>query len=103
MAQPLKIELKEAQRDELEKVRDHHRVPYMRERAAAILKIAAGNSGLQTARKLLNRAHWQDTVYEWVKRYRAEGVAGLEIRKGRGRKPAFSPSVRQPRGGSRSH
>lgn len=103
MAQPLRIELNDAQRQELEKVRDHHRLPYLRERAAAILKIAAGNSGLQTARNLLNRAHWQDTVYEWVKRYRSEGVAGLEIRKGRGRKPAFSPSVCQPGGGSRGH
>jgi len=103
MASPLKIELKDVQRQELEKVRDHDRLPYLRERAAAILKIAAGNSGLQTARNLLNRAHWPDTVYEWVKRYRSEGVAGLEIRKGRGRKPAFSPSVHQPGGGSRSH
>jgi hypothetical protein len=103
MPPPLRIELSEEQRQELEKVRDHHRLPYMRERAAAMLKIASGHSGLETARNLLNRAHWQDTVYEWVKRYKAEGVAGLEIHKGRGRKPAFSPSVRQPGGGSRSN
>lgn len=95
MPPPLKIVLSETQRQELEGIRDHHRLPYMRERAAAILKIAAGHSGWQTARNLLNQPHWQDTVYEWVKRYQAEGVQGLEIRKGRGRKPSFSPSVRE--------
>jgi transposase len=93
MPPPLKIELSEAQRRELEDIRDHHAMPYLRERAAAILKIASGHSGFQTARNLLNRPHWQDTIYEWVKRYQAEGVAGLHIRSGRGRKPAFSPSA----------
>lgn len=93
MPQPLKIELTERQRQELEAIRDHHELAYLRERAAAILKIGEGHSGLQTARHLLNRAHWQDTVYEWVKRYQAEGIAGLKIRSGRGRKPAFSPST----------
>jgi Winged helix-turn helix len=92
MPQPLKIELTETQRHELEAMRDRHKLPYLRERAAAILKIAEGQSGLQTARHLLNRVHWQDTVYEWVKRYQTEGIEGLKIRSGRGRKPAFSPS-----------
>jgi hypothetical protein len=32
-----------------------------------------------------------------VRRYRAEGVKGLLIRPGRGRKPAFSPSVSRQR------
>ncbi len=95
MPPPLKIELSEAQRRELENIRDHERRPYLRERAAAILKIADGHSGYQVARNLLNKAHWQDTIYEWVKRYQAEGVKGLELRAGRGRKPAFSPSVSQ--------
>lgn len=102
MPPPLKLELSEAQRQELKEVRDHHRLPYLRERAAAILKIGQGHSGLQTARNLLNRPHWPDTVYEWVKRYQAGGVEGLKIRKGRGRKPAFFPSVHQSGNGSRS-
>jgi transposase len=93
MPPPLKIELNEQQRRELENIRDHHQLPYLRERAAAILKIADGHSGLQTARNMLNRVHWQDTIYDWVKRYQAEGVEGLKIRSGRGRKPAFSPSA----------
>lgn len=91
MPPPLKIILTEAQRQELENTRDHHEKPYMRERAAAILKIADGASGLETARHLLNRPHWQDTIYEWCKRYSEHGLEGLQIRKGRGRKPAFFP------------
>ncbi len=101
MPPPLRIELTEQQRCELEALRDHDALPYLRERAAAILKVADGHSGLQTARNLLNRPHWQDTLYEWVKRYRAEGVEGLKIRSGRGRKPAFSPSAAQRSGRSR--
>jgi len=91
MPPPLKIILTEEQRRDLEQVRNHDAKPYMRERAAAILKIANGASGLETARRLLNQVHWQDTIYEWCKRYQAERIEGLRIRKGRGRKPAFFP------------
>lgn len=87
----LKIELTETQKAELVAIRDHHPTPYMRERAAAILKIAAGFSGRETALNRLNRPHWQDTIYEWVKRYREKGVEGLKIKPGRGRKPGFFP------------
>ena len=93
MPNPLIIELTDAQRAELEDVRNHHPKPYMRERVAAILKIAGGASGREVARHRLLRPHWPDTIYEWVKRYQAEGIEGLKIRPGRGRKPAFSPSV----------
>jgi hypothetical protein len=93
MPSPLIIELTEARRAELEDVRNHHPKPYMRERAAAILKIADGVSGRETARHRLLRPHWPDTIYEWVRRYRAEGIAGLKVRPGRGRKPAFFPPV----------
>ncbi len=99
MANPLKIELTETQRQELEQVRNHHELPYLRERAAAILKIADGISGRETALHRLLRAHWQDTIYEWVKRYRRDGVEGLKIKPGRGRKPAFSPSPHRPKNG----
>jgi transposase len=102
MPLPLKIELSERQRSELEDLRDHAKLPYLRERAAAILKIADGHSGRETARELLNRAHWQDTIYDWVKRYQVQGVEGLKIRSGRGRKPAFSPSVSRQSGSARS-
>lgn len=103
MPPPLKIELSAEQRQELERIRDHDKRAYLRERAAAILKIAAGNSGFQVARNQLTQPHWQDTVYEWVKRYQADGIQGLIIRSGRGRKPAFFPSVPDERGSTRSY
>jgi hypothetical protein len=93
MPSPLKIELTAEQRQELIAIRDHHELPYMRERASAILKIADGVSGRETALHRLLKPHWQDTIYEWVKRYRAEGKEGLKIKPGRGRKPAFFPRV----------
>jgi hypothetical protein len=91
MPGPLKIELTQVQRQELEDMRDHHALPYLRERAAAILKIADGDSGRETARHGLLRPRWQDTIYEWFKRYRKQGIEGLKIKPGRGRKPAFFP------------
>jgi len=39
MAEPLTITLTKTQKDELEKLRDQHAKAYVRERAAAILKI----------------------------------------------------------------
>lgn len=93
----LKLELTETQRAELEDLRDHSSRPYLRERAAALLKIAEGLSGREVARNRLNQVHWQDTIYEWVKRYQSEGLEGLKIKTGRGRKPSFSPSVSRSR------
>ena len=98
----LQVTLSAEQRTQLIQLRDHAPQPYLRERAAAMLKIAEGYSGRDVARNRLNRPHWQDTVYEWLRRFQKEGIAGLKIRPGRGRKPAFSPSVsnrgRSPRG-----
>jgi hypothetical protein len=93
MPNALVIALTDQQRAELERARARDPRPYMRERAAALLQIAAGASGLSVARHGLLRARRPDTVYGWVKRYQAEGLAGLWIKAGRGRKPAFSPSV----------
>jgi len=84
-------------RAELEHIRDHDLLPYRRERAAALLKIGDGQSGRLVAARGLYKERWEGTVYDWVHRYRAEGVKGLAIRPGRGRKPAFSPSVPRQR------
>lgn len=94
MPKRVKLELTKAQRNELREVRDHAREPYLRERAAAVLKVAAGQPMRQVARQGLLKAHKPDTVGAWVKRYQAPGVAGLVITPGRGRKPAFFPSQR---------
>ena len=93
MAEPLTIELTAEQRRELEYVRDHHEKAYMRERAAALLKIAEGMSGRQVALHGLLRERDPDSVYSWVHVYQSEGLAGWRIKPGRGRKPAFSPSA----------
>jgi len=99
MPAKLRLELTVQEVLELEEIRDHASKPYLRERAAAILKIAQGNSGREVALHGLLKPHWQDTIYEWVVRYRAKGKAALEIKPGRGRKPAFSPSVFERGGG----
>jgi transposase len=93
MAESLTIKLTPEQRLELEKVRDHHEKGYIRERAAAILKIGAGMSGRQVALQGLLKERDPDSVYSWFHRYQAEGVTGLRNKSGRGRKPAFSPSA----------
>lgn len=74
-------------------MRDNDPKPYMRERSAALLKIAAGSSPHAVAKSGLLRERDPDTVYSWLERYRAEGIAGLRIRGGRGRKSSFPPSV----------
>lgn len=94
MPKPLELTLDdEMERRELEKIRDHHPKPYVRERAAAILKIADHMSGREVALHGLLKPRCPDSIYDWVKDYRREGVKGLVIKPGRGRKPAFSPSV----------
>lgn len=87
----LELVLTPEQWTELVETRDRHPRPYMRERAAALLKIAAGASGRQVAQGGLLKPRACDTVYEWVHRYEAAGLAGLQVKPGRGRKPAFSP------------
>ncbi|MGC8960752.1 MAG: helix-turn-helix domain-containing protein [Chloroflexia bacterium] len=87
------------QRSELEHLRDHANKPYLRERAAALLKVADGQSASAVARNGLLRRRNPKTIWEWLNRYQAEGVAGLVVKPGRGRKPVFSPS--KPGGGPR--
>jgi transposase len=84
------------QRRELEAMRDHHAKGYLREKAAAILKMAEGQSGRQVAQQGLLKARDCDTVYRWWHRYQHEGLSGLLVRKGRGRKPAFFPPPSRP-------
>ncbi len=96
------LELSQEQRQELSWHRDHAQKPSMRERAAALLKIADGQKAAQVAREGLLRHHEPGTLYQWLKRYLQEGIAGWLMRKGRGRKPAFSPSVSRSRASQRS-
>jgi len=91
MASALAVTLSPDQHAELEQARDHAARAYVRERAAAVLKIAAGRSGRQVALGGLLKPRDPDSVYAWVKRYLAQGLAGLTVCAGRGRKPAYAP------------
>lgn len=88
---PRTLVLSDADRTALVRLRDTAPKAYLRERAAALLKVADGHPAAQVARDGLLRARDPDTLYTWLNRYRDEGEAGLTIRPGRGRKPAFSP------------
>ncbi len=89
------IQLTAQQEQELIEQRDHAAQPYLRERCAAILKIAGGLKPAQVARSYLLKPHEPDTIYTWLDRSQREGLIGLKIRQGRGRKPAFSPCSAQ--------
>jgi len=96
MAQPLRVDLSEEQRDELIDVRDCHDKPYMREKAAAVLKVAGppdgdGQSARQVALSGLLRERRPNTVRDWIHAYKEEGIEGLIVEDGRGQKPTFSP------------
>ena len=77
------------QQKQLEQIRDTHESPYMRERAAAIIKISQGMSPRQVALNGLLKPRKPDTVRNWVNRYQSKGIAGLPVKPGRGRKPAY--------------
>jgi hypothetical protein len=87
------------ERQQLSHLRDHAPQAYLRERAAALLKIADGQSAAVVARAGLLRPRQPDTVYAWLTRFQSGGVAALTIRAGRGRKPAFFPSAPHDRRG----
>lgn len=94
-----KLTLTPEQVAELTQARNHHERAYVRERAAAILKVGAGQAVSHVAQGGLLRPHKPQTVSGWIERYMTEGLPGLVIRAGRGRKSVFSPSdkVRRPR------
>ena len=64
-------------------------------RARIILLRADGHSLTEVARRVGVRRR---VVYKWLKRFIKKGVAGLADKKGRGRKPVFSPSGGCPPG-----
>ncbi len=82
-----KVVLTSSEKEALERVRDTHPAPHIRERAAAILKVAAGMSGSEVAKYGLLQERKVDTVYDWLDRWELEGLSGLQVKEGRGRKP----------------
>ena len=77
MAKRRELVLKTRQVQALESYRDHDERPYVRERCAAMLKIAAGESPHHVARAGLLKPRDPDTVYAWLDAYEQEGLAGL--------------------------
>ena len=86
------LSLTQEQREELVSCRNRSPLPYMRERAASLLKVADGERPAHVARDGLLKPHDPDVIYTWITRYEQDGLSGLRIRQGRGRKPAFPPS-----------
>ncbi len=91
MAKHHTLELSESEIQALVELRDKGEPAYLRERATALLKIHQGVSPHEVARKGLLKKRDPDTVYAWLRRYRAQGLRGLFHNPGRGRKPAFFP------------
>ena len=79
-----RIELSEAQRAELEKGYRKGNRHCFRMRCLAVLLKSEGLSSAKVGERVEMNEH---TVNSWLKRYREEGIKGLETRPGRGRKP----------------
>ncbi|MBV9470046.1 MAG: hypothetical protein JO316_09375 [Abitibacteriaceae bacterium] len=60
------LDLAVSERAALEHIRDHDRRPYLRERAAALLKIADGLAALQVARSGLLKPRHPETILLWL-------------------------------------
>jgi hypothetical protein len=80
VAQRRTLAVSPAQHEELVAHRDHDPRPYVRERGAALLKIAAGRSPHAVAQRGRLRPRDPDTVYGWVAAYAAAGLAGVIAR-----------------------
>jgi len=92
MPKRIRVDLSEAQQQELVKARDEHPKAFIRERAAAVLKVASGKTVTEVAEAGLLKRHEPETVHWWIKRYLQAGVKGWQVKPGRGRKALFSPS-----------
>ena len=88
------LELTPEERTQLEQTRDRDPRAYLRERAAALLKIADGQAPYAVARHALLKPRHPETVYTWLNDY--QKTRTLRVR------PAcrgpFSPHRPRPRG-----
>jgi hypothetical protein len=77
MVRRRKLVLGEKEREELVACRDHDPNPQMRERAAALVKIADRMSVHAVSQTGLLRRRKPDTVYDWLNWYEAGGLGEL--------------------------
>jgi hypothetical protein len=71
------LTLTEAQSQALQERRDHDAKIYVRERCAALLKIASGKTAHWVARNGLLKPRDPDTIYTWLDIFERQGVEGL--------------------------
>ena len=101
MPKKLTLTLKLEQQLELVRARDTHEKPYIRERAAALVKIACGQDYKEVAATGLLSTYCRQAVASWVKRYEQEGLDGLFVKAGRGRKAVFFSGTQNLGSGAR--
>ena len=77
MYQRRTLALSDDERAALLNHRDHDPKPYVRERCAALLKIADGAAPYAVANAGLLRHRDPDTVYAWLDHFHDEGLSGL--------------------------
>jgi transposase len=83
------IELSAAPRQELEQGHRFGKSHAFRQRCQLVLLKSEGRTSEQVGQIVrMNPV----TVNNWLSRYQAAGLAGLETRPGRGRKPVFEPT-----------
>ena len=87
MAKRHKLQLTDEQTQTLRQLRDTAEQAYLRERAGALLKIAAGMSPHKVAQSGLLKQRKPDTVYAWLRAYRQQGVQGLRHKPGKVENP----------------
>ncbi len=80
MAQRRPLKLTTKQREDLTWHRDYDFRPYVRERCAALLKIAEGQAAYAVSQQGLLKKRDADTVYNWRDIYERDGLAGLIAR-----------------------
>ena len=71
------LTLTDSQRQDLIDHRDHDPRPYVRERCAALLKVADGQTAHAVARHGLLKPRDPDTVYGWLDMYEHLGLRGV--------------------------
>jgi hypothetical protein len=71
------LQLDRDEQARLVRLRDRDPRPYVRERAAALLKIADGMAPYAVAMQGLSQKRKPDTVYDWLNRYEDDGFDGL--------------------------
>lgn len=72
------LTLTEYEHAELLEARDHDPRPFVRERCAALLRIAAGESAHAVACAGIVKPRQPETLYAWMDYYAAAGLAGLQ-------------------------